>query len=67
MKPTLIAALSVVLMISGCERSQVNYDTPEVLPSEYTSEELVWQGLGIVAMILAVGALSDTDRDALGL
>jgi hypothetical protein len=67
MKPTLIAALSVVLMMSGCERSQVNYDTPKVLPSEYTSEELVWQGLGIVAMILAVGALSDTDRDALGL
>ena len=44
----------------------MNYDTPKVLPSEYTSEELVWQGLGIVAMILAVGALSDTDRDALG-
>ena len=45
----------------------MNYDSPKVLPSEYTSEELVWQGLGIVAMILAVVALSDTDRAALEL
>ena len=66
MKPTLITALSVILMMSGCERAQVNYDTPKVLLSDHT-EELVWQGLGIVAMILVVGALSDTDRDALGL
>ena len=51
----------------GYEHSQVNYDTPKVLPSEYTTEELGWQGVGTVAMILAVGALNDTDREALRL
>ena len=64
MKPTLLATLSVVLLMSGCERSQVNYGQPKVVPSKYTSEELAWYGLAAVAVILAVSALNETDRSA---
>ena len=67
MTRTYISLFVSAFTFIGCEHSQVNYDTPKVFPSEYTTEELVWQGVGTVAMILAVGALNDTDREALGL
>ena len=67
MTRTYVSLLVPVFALVGCEHSQVNYDTPKVLPSEYTTEELVWQGVGTEAVILAVGALNDTDREALGL
>ena len=55
MKPTLIAALSVVLILSGCERSQVNYETPK--PADrwvlnFTGNEMVWWGVGGLILFL---------------
>ena len=64
MKPTLIAKMSVLLLMSGCERSQVNYGVnygqPKVVSGKYTTEELAWYGLAS----LAVSALNETDRSA---
>ena len=67
MKRTYVSLLVPAFALVGCEHSQVNNDTPKGLPSKYTKEDLVWQGVGTVAMILAVGALSDTFTESLGL
>ena len=54
MKLTLIAALFVVLMMSGCERSRVNYKDPK--PAErwvfnYTGNEIAWWTVGALVMM----------------
>ena len=55
MKLTLIAALSVVLMMSGCERSQVNYEDPKPADRwvfDYTGNEIAWWGVGGFILLL---------------
>ena len=55
MKPILIAALSVVLILSGCERSQVNYEKSKPADKwvfDYTGNEMAWWGVGGLILLL---------------
>ena len=55
MKPILIAALSVILILSGCERSQVNYEKPSPVKRwvfDYTGNEMAWWGVGGLILLL---------------
>ena len=67
MKPILIAALSVVLIFSVCERSQVNYEKPK--PADryvfgYTGNEmLMWTLAGAVLIVLGGKDLATPDDD----
>ena len=59
MKPTLIAAFSSLLILTACDRSQMDWSEP------YTAAEHLWLSIGAAAMVLAKGSLSEADKEAL--
>ena len=65
MRYAFIVVLTATLILSGCERSQVNYEKPK--PAEkwvfdYTGNEMAWWGIGgLVLISLGSRDLDPTD------
>ena len=67
MKATLIAVLTATLILSGCERSQVNYEKSKPADRyvfDYTGNEMAWWALaGAVLIVLGGRDLDPTDYE----
>ena len=67
MKATLIAVLTATLILSGCERSQVNYEKSKPADRyvfDYTGNEMLWWTLGgLVLISLGSRDLDPTDDE----
>ena len=65
MRPASIVVLTAILMLAGCERSQVNYEKPKPADKwvfDYTGNEMAWWGIGgLVLISLGSRDLDPTD------
>ena len=67
MRPIILATLFVALVLSGCTRSQVNYEEPSPANRyvfDYTGNEmLMWTLAGAVLIVLGGRDLDPTDDE----
>ena len=67
MRYAFIVVLAATLILSGCERSQVNYEKPTTADRwvfDYTGKEMAWWALaGVVLIVLGGRDLDPTDDE----
>ena len=67
MRHAFIVVLTATLILSGCERSQVNYEKPSPANRwvfDYTGNEMAWWALaGAVLIVLGGKDLDPTDDE----
>ena len=67
MRHAFIAVLTAAMILSGCERSQVNYEKPSPGNGyiwDYTGNEMLWWTLGgLVLISLGSRDLDPTDNE----